>query len=282
MRIHAPFKYYGGKTNMLQYLLPIINKNRDSKIFLSLFTGGAALEFAKDKHQIEVWNDTLYPMTVFYEVLKDVMLSKRLVRLLRRTLFSETNYRRSRHIYKRFKDKNCHNDKAKVWLAWAVFMQCSATFSNGILKGYAFSKQRDMAMTFRNRIHAIEYSIKKYVRRMDNLCVMNRDALNVLNLYKNDKDVLVYADPPYFNSDKGHYSNYSRRDFNRLLMHLSEIKGKFILSCYDSDLIQLYIKKRGWRVIKVVQPVGVSHKISKTKTECIVMNYNYDDRLELF
>ena len=53
--LKTPISYYGGKQNLVDTLVPLLDRTK--KQFVSLFTGGAAVEFAKPKHELEVWND---------------------------------------------------------------------------------------------------------------------------------------------------------------------------------------------------------------------------------
>jgi DNA adenine methylase len=59
------------------------------------------------------------------------------------------------------------------------------------------------------------------------------------------------------------------------LQTLSEIKGKFILSSYPSEVLEKYIKKYKWHSKKIdgIQ-VSVSLGKRKTKTETLTMNFD--------
>jgi len=79
--------------------------------------------------------------------------------------------------------------------------------------------------------------------------IRSRDSLNSF----------FYCDPPYFNSDCGHYDGYSEQDFENLLVTLSKIDGKFLLSSYPSDLLLKYAKANGWHIWSVEQNVTVNN-----------------------
>ena len=103
--------------------------------------------------------------------------------------------------------------------------------------------------------------------------IENRDALKVIKLW-DTKDTFFYCDPPYFNSAMGHYKGYTEQDFENLLKVLSEIKGKFILSSYPSELIEKYTKKYKWHTQKIEGiPVSVSLGKRKMKTEVLTGNF---------
>jgi len=82
----------------------------------------------------------------------------------------------------------------------------------------------------------------------------------------------------------GHYKGYTEQDFENLLQVLSEIKGKFLLSSYPSELIEKYTKKYKWHTMKI-EGIPVSVALGKpastllrtgrhkTKTEVLTGNY---------
>ena len=59
--------YYGGKQNMLTYILPRVPKH---KCYVEPFCGGATVFFAKNKCANEVLNDTNDNLINFYKMLK--------------------------------------------------------------------------------------------------------------------------------------------------------------------------------------------------------------------
>ena len=73
----------------------------------------------------------------------------------------------------------------------------------------------------------------------------------------------------------GHYDGYSKEDFEALLRLLSEIKGKFLLSSYPSDILNDCIKQYGWRTNSFTGRVSIAAKNGKQKgkTERLTLNY---------
>lgn len=76
----------------------------------------------------------------------------------------------------------------------------------------------------------------------------------------------------------GHYGGYTIQNFEALLQTLSEVKGKFLLSSYPSEILSKYTAEFGWHTIEVKQRVAVSSK-GKTKVEVLTANYNIKDML---
>jgi DNA adenine methylase len=65
-------------------------------------------------------------------------------------------------------------------------------------------------------------------------------------------------------------------DFEKLLIQLSEIKGRFLLSSYESELLAKYAKQNKWHQKKIVKQVSMAGnpKVKvRTKTEVLTANY---------
>jgi len=118
-----------------------------------------------------------------------------------------------------------------VTRAWAFFWQTNGSFAKTIKGGWAFST-RNTAGDFSNKIDTLKAAcdrIRRYVQ------VDNIDALAFIKRWDRP-ETLFYCDPPYINTDCGHYKGYTQDDYQALLEVLQGIKGKFILSGYDTGL----------------------------------------------
>lgn len=127
-----------------------------------------------------------------------------------------------------------------------------------------------------------------YSIRLQNAQIENTDALRVIRS-RDHKDAFHYCDPPYFNSDCGHYDGYSKDDFENLLKTLQACEGKFLVSSYPSQILSDYTGQNGWYTKVVEQTVSVANgttgKGGKKKLEVLTANYdltNPHERLTLF
>ena len=272
MKRITPIKYYGGKQQMTPHILPLIKQDK-STCFVSLFTGGAALEYAKPPHKVEIWNDLLNGVVVFWQTLQTPKLCRMVKRKLRRSVYGEHNFKRYGKIYRKLKNKKILSAKERINFSASMFWMCNCSFAGGIGKGFAFGNTRNLASAYHNKVKALV--VAEAVRRLENVLVMQRDALDIFKMF-NKPDTLFYADPPYFNSDMGHYGGYTKMDFARLLVNLSGCKGKFILSSYDSPILNQAAIKYGWRIQKIEKQLAVLAKYNtkRTKVECITTNFD--------
>lgn len=109
--------------------------------------------------------------------------------------------------------------------------------------------------------------------KLQNVQLECADALYIIHA-RDREDSFFYVDPPYYNSNMGHYDGYSINDYEELLQTLSNIKGKFMLSSYPSQILTQYTKQYGWKTKSFDSKVSVNVKAKrKIKTEVLTMNY---------
>ena len=149
-------------------------------------------------------------------------------------------------------------------------MLCNQGFVGEISNswGYGVADNKTEKRTHNKREAFLEY----YRERLEEVQIECTDALHVLKT-RDREFSFFYCDPPYFNSDCGHYGGYTETDFENLLIALSQIKGKFLLSSYPSDLLKRYTEQFGWHTIVVEQNVAISNK-GKRKFETLTANYD--------
>lgn len=132
---------------------------------------------------------------------------------------------------------------SEMKLAWAVFVLASQSFSAMIdgSWGYDVKKGRTSKVVANRRDNfTLDYAI-----RLQRVTLECADALYIIRS-RDEESSFFYCDPPYYNSDCGHYDGYSLEDFEALLTTLSTIKGKFFLSSYDSDILKDFVRRFGW------------------------------------
>lgn len=258
----TPISYYGGKQNMLRHILPIIPKHA---IFTEAFFGGGAVFFAKEKSESEIINDTNVMVTNFYEVCKTDFDS--LKQKIEATLFSRATYTVALTMYR------MPHLFSKLQLAWAFYIATNMGFGCRI-GSWGFDKYGKRVKAFVNKKIHFDSSI---LTRLEDVQVENSDACKVIELY-NTPDAFHYIDPPYIDTNQGHYDGYTREDFIKLLQILSQIKGKFLLSSYPSDLLDLYTKEFGWHTKVFKKPLTakkgvIGIKRDSYKIEVLTANY---------
>lgn len=272
--MRTPISYYGGKQNLVKYILPLIPSH---KIYVEPFVGGGAVFWKKNISETEYINDLNKYIINFYKQLK--CNYNELNNYIQSIMHSEEMHIKSKEILKRYEyecDNNLPHTDKDVEVAWALWIQCNLSYLKVIYGGFAFAITNNECEHTANRKH--RFLVSNYQDRIKNVNIFNKDAIEVIKDLDNE-DVFFYLDPPYADSDCGHYKG-KEEVFYRLLDLLPQIKGKWLLSSYpDKELF----KKReqfGWNSKDIVQPLLINR--NKTKTECLTTNYNFIEQQMLF
>jgi len=261
--IKTPITFYGGKQNLAKMIVALIPEHTT---YTETFAGGAAIFFLKPKVQNEIINDTDSFVTIFYKVLhEDFEALKSKISV---TAYSRVVYNVALSMYKHsvfFTD---------LQRAWAFFVLTNMGFS-GRIGSFGCYTKGTKAMGWENKKELLTLELRDRLKGTQIEC---SDALKILKL-RDSPDTFHYIDPPYFNSNMGHYGKYTKDDFIELLKILSKMKGKFLLSSYPSDILTLYTREFGWHNKSVEQLVTANQtksKKHKMKTEMLTANYPLD------
>ena len=263
-KLKTPISYYGGKQKLADKITSVIP---DHNLYCEPFIGGGAVFFAKNPSPVEVLNDTNKELINFYKVVQSDFVSLEME--IRISLHSRDLHRKASVIYN-------HPDMfSEIKRAWAVWILSSQSFSAQLDSswGYDISKNTTTKKIMNNRDRFTE----DMAIRLQNVQIESADALYIIRSRDRDES-FFYLDPPYFNSDCGHYDGYSEQDFENLLQLLTEIKGKFLLSSYPSPLLLKYAKLYNWSMWSVESGVSVAAKggYRKRKVEVLTANYALD------
>lgn len=259
--LRTPLSYYGGKQKLAKTVLSFIPQHT---LYCEPFLGGAAIFFAKNVSEVEVINDTNTELINFYKVCKNKF--HELQGLARITLHSRKDHDDAWVIY----NKPHLFDEVKR--AWAVWVLSSQSFSAKLDGSWGYGKQDGkVTATISNKRDAFT---EQLAIRLQSAQIECADALYIIQS-RDTPQSFFYCDPPYYNSDCGHYNGYSEQDFENLLITLSTIKGKFLLSSYPSNVLKRYSKQFGWTMWSVEQNVTVNTKSGYLKRKIEVLTANY-------
>ncbi|MHC5309141.1 DNA adenine methylase [Myroides sp. LJL116] len=272
--IKTPISYYGGKQNLVSKILPLIPKHTT---YIEPFVGGGAIFWSKKPSEVEVINDYNRELINFYECVQNEFVE--LEKMVRISLHSRSLHRDATVVY-----ENPHMF-TKIKRAWAIWVLSAQSFSSMLDGSWGYDKIK--GTTSQKITNKRESFTEDLAIRIQNVQIENTDALRIINS-RDYKDAFIYCDPPYFNSDCGHYDGYSERDFVSLLETLKRAEGKFLMSSYPSEVLKKYTKDCGWYTMSIEQRVSVANTTSKPgKKKIEVLTANYDlsnpkDSLTLF
>ena len=204
----------------------IINLFPEHKSYLEPFAGSLAVFFNKPKAILETINDIDGRLVNLWKVMRNQ--PDELMRAAHMTLYSREEYELSKSIAENPLE-DARRMLVRCWFAVGGKTNADVGFRrniswNGPYNTYEWS---DMP----NRIQAA-------AERLKDAQIERKDAL-VLLKEMNDKDTLVYADPPYLHETRvsRHYANEVDTAYHiDLLDILKDYKGHVILSGYESKL----------------------------------------------
>ena len=256
----TPISYYGGKQTMLKHILPLIPSH---KMYTESFCGGAAVLFAKHPVNAEIINDLNMDLTIFYWMAK--VNYAELKNEIEKTLHSRDIHAHAAHIL------NYSQFFTQAQRAWAVWVLCKISFSSMLDGTFGYDFSGGMPKKLSNA----KNDFTEYLcSRLENVTIENRDALEVISCYDNP-DAFHFVDPPYVNSDCGHYEgSFNEQNLEDLLKLLENIKGKFMLTMFPLPMIEEYANSNHWTIHSVERTISASKTNRRKQEEWIVCNYD--------
>lgn len=263
IKYKTPLVYYGGKQRIADWICSMIPKHR---IYCEPFFGGGAVFFTKAPSFLEVINDKNECLINFYLQIQNHF--ENLAAKIGTTLHSESMYYRARDIY----DGRIQvDDLEKAVATWLVFTQSRLASAKA---GWRWDNGTDGShygiVDFHNRQNFCPWLQK----RLSKVQISCRDALQVIR-NRDTADTFFYLDPPYPDTNQGHYGGYTFDDLEDLLRCLQNVKGKFALSNYPSPLIDHYVQLMGWHIytMKMKKDSNMARQKGAEKVEILVTNY---------
>jgi len=254
------FAYYGGKVTLARQILKLIPPHKQ---YVEPFFGGGAVFFAKPLAKYNYINDINNEIINIY--LQAIAHKDEFVEIFKKLPFIHIATRKSIK-------KLLLNDADPFFRAVMHMYLLTISYSHNLSGGPAFAKNRSRSPV--NLIKDLDIKIEK-IRRCD---IFNMDAIYIIKLF-DDKDTFFYLDPPYPGTNQGHYKGYTYEDYERLLNALYDIKGKFILSSYQSNAEKYNLHKK-FNVRYIQKPLSASKiKIGckkRKKIEALVYNYEIE------
>lgn len=257
----TPISYYGGKQTMLKHILPLIPSHH---IYTEAFCGGATVLFAKRPANSEVINDLNMDLTTFYWMAKVCYPELKIE--VDKTLHCRYMHTHAAHIL------SCPQFFTQVQRAWAVWALCKMSFASMIDGSFGYDFGGCMPKKLSN---AKDEFTEHLCARLERVTIENRDALEVIACY-DSPDAFHFVDPPYINSDCGHYEgSFNEQNMKDLLKLLESVTGKFMLTMFPLSMIEKYADKNDWIIHRVERTITASKTSRRKQEEWIVCNYTH-------
>lgn len=266
---NSPLTYYGGKKRLAAEIIRLMPAH---SIYVEPYFGGGAVFFAKQPSYLEVINDINDNLVNFYRICKTRFND--LYREINALIYAESLFIWAKRVY----DREIEADELQRAVAvFIVFNMSTNSNPNAGWRADNGTGGSHVAIVFR---HKVENFCPWICQRLLTVQISCRDALKVIK-QRDTKDTFFYLDPPYLNANQGHYSGFFTEDMRQLLDLLTTIKGKFLLSNYQSDILSQYLQKENWLLKEITMRKDISHRYgSSQKTEWLISNYSMPSHLD--
>ena len=254
------FPYYGGKATLASTVIEVI-KEFNHRVYVEPFCGGASIFFQKQqsilpkKDAVHVLNDLNDLIITAYRVA--IEQPEKLEKKLKSSLYSESLFRKAKHIVEN------PEEFTDIDIAWAVIYELRSSFCNQLDGTWGRSKNENYVVKTYNNF--LEY-LPSVLKELRQATISSEDAIACIKRW-DSPETLFYVDPPYPNTDQGHYAGYTQSDFEKLIETLKNAKGTVVLSCYPNEAVPA-----DWEKISIRRrcPINFSRQITDSfRTEVI-------------
>lgn len=255
--LKAPFGWVGGKSKLAFDIIDLIPE--DHKTYIEVFGGGLSVLYGKKESKLEVVNDINSELINLHRSIRTNPST--LSFYLNQLLISREIFEDIKH--KRMKPRN-NIEKAAFYL-----YQLNQSFGS---KGDNFA----MSAKSGRKPKDIFKSYMKWSKRLRYVTIENKSFQELIPLYDKD-DAFFYVDPPYV-STESYYKNtggFGRKEHEELAALLKGVKGRFLLSYNDCDLVRELYKDFKIIVTKEIDyTLGKNmHGKCKKVREVFICNY---------
>lgn len=260
-------KYPGSKNRISSW---IVSQIPEHSVYLEPYFGGGSIFFNKKKSRIETINDLSGEVYNYFKVLREK--PEELILTLHLTPFSRLEY------------ECCYEEETEetvdeVERARRFAVKCCQGFScsNKYRNGWKNSKAATSPITT-NFWNSFPEILSQASMRLKEAQIEHCPALTLIRQY-DKKEVFMYLDPPYrISTRKSHLYEFemSDPDHEELLKELVGHQGKIMISGYDNDMYNDYLKD--W----YSETCNAVAESSQRRTEKVWRNYELDRQQNFF
>ena len=223
---HTPIPYFGGKSSVLKYILPLL-PYRDG--YCEPYAGGLGVYFARRPVEAETINDFDGRLTTFYEVARDA--PDDLADAILATPYSEREFDLAAYNPEHLEPL----ERARRFYSRIMMGMYAMTRKNNT---FVFNTQfKDGSPTTagtRMKRNDIRRLLKQTQRRMHRTQILNRDAVDVIK-WCDAEGYVCYVDPPYPDDVGKNGYFYNDIDHELLAKTLHDYKGFVAISGYPTE-----------------------------------------------
>lgn len=267
--MRSVLKYPGSKWNIVNQIVSMLPKHHS---YLEPFFGSGAVLFSKSPSDIETINDLDNDVVnLFRCIQKD---SERLARMVMTTPFSREVYEDTYKIGIQEQDEPHRKALRFLIRCWQGY----GYRTNGYKSGWKNDvKGREKAYSLWNWYRLPDWIID-IAERLKMVQIENMPAIELIKRF-NYKNVLMYLDPPYVlgtRAGKQYRHEMTDTDHEELLKIILQSEAKIIISGYESEMYNDYLKDWGKRTFQSNAEHGLKRE------EVVWFNFETDKQMNLF
>lgn len=262
-----PFPWYGSKALKTNLVIPNLPKTDH---YCEPFGGSGAILLNKERSDFEVFNDINERVMNFFKALKDS--PEELIEKLQSTPYHEGFFQEAEKI---MNDEN----STVVDRAWAFFIRATCSYNSRPDGTFAYAT-KEIRRNRPQTVSRFDYKINNLddvVDRLRSVQFMNRDALELIEMFDNE-NMVFYLDPPYphgVRNGSGYKHEMSNENHKELLEVLLNVDGYVCLSSFSNPLYEELLSE--WMTVDGKEYKTPASNDQRTCTERIYMNYNIDE-----
>jgi len=230
MTLAPPFSYFGGKTRLAPWIVAHLPAHRH---YVEPFAGSLAVLLAKPRAKLETVNDLDGDLMTFWRVLRD--RPEELVRACALTPHARAEFEGCWASV----ELGIADDLERARAVWVLLSQGRG--ARAWRSGWRhFADPGGTSVGMPGYLHAYLGRMVDAAERLAGVSLEARHALDVIERYGRHDGVLIYADPPYLDSER-RAATYrvemgSEDEHRALAVALHAARAAVILSGYDSPL----------------------------------------------
>lgn len=265
---NPPLKWHGGKHYLAHRIVALMPAH---KHYVEPYAGGLSVLLAKDPEGVsEVANDLSQDLSNFWRVLQSADTWQDFRRVVEAVPFSEGEFADARRVTVFGSD---------IDRAVNFFVRCRQSLA-GRMKSFTGVTKTRTRRGMNNEVSAWLAAVEGLPAvhaRLKRVLILNRPALDVIRGH-DTPNTLFYLDPPYLHETRVTTKDYahemSEQQHAELLVALTNIKGKFLLSGYPSNLYDEQARVLGWtRHDFPTANHAAGGKTKRVMTESVWTNY---------
>lgn len=252
-------RWPGSKWKLANKIIKIMPKH---EIYIEPYFGSGAIFFKKMLCNNTILNDLDNNVVNLFKVIRNNPEELAL-------LVEFTPYSREEYLNSDISEDDNDIEKARKFLVRSNMARGATQYYRSGWRNAGLKESLINNSRVTREWNKIPQSIIYASEKLKNVEIENIDAIKLIKKY-NHESCLFYIDPPYLlNTKSGKYYNYELTDIDHieLLQTLQGHKAKIILSGYENELYNKYLK--GWKKVKLM---AINENKDK-KIESLWINY---------